>query len=136
MMTLKKQNIHTLNTPELKGKGQYQALVLPVFIAFLLTLSFFGCSEHGNGDIEKNRTLTPDERYLVNTYVKIHKIEKNLQNNPEELEKKLLEIKNTTDSTVIRKALDNLEKEPGRWIAVYGRIIELLERDSEQTPPN
>ncbi len=99
-------------------------------ILFILTIS---CSERTNPDKEITRTLTPNERYLVNSYVKIHEFERNLQNNPEELTKKLIQIEKETDYQRIRLALSELEKDPTRWLAVYNRINKLLTRNSQES---
>jgi len=99
-------------------------------ILFMLTIC---CSERTNPDKEITRTLTPNERYLVNLYVKIHEFERNLQNNPEELTKKLIQIEKETDYQRIRQTLSELEKDPTRWLAVYNRINKLLTRNSQES---
>ena len=103
-----------------------------ILITFILSSAvlFAGCSENDT-DRARDRTLTADERYLVQLYVKIHKLETNLQNNPEELSKKLAELKAGADSTRINRTLRELEKNPVKWIAVYNRINTLLERSSD-----
>ena len=101
-------------------------------ILFMLTSC---CSERTTPDKEITRTLTSNERYLVNLYVKIHEFERNLQNNPEELSKKLSKLEKETDSQRIRLTLSELEKDPTKWLAVYNRINKLLTRNS-QNPEN
>ncbi len=102
-------------------------------ILLLAAISLCGCSSEKSNDMEDDQTLTSDERYLANTYVKIHKIEKNLQSNPEEIEKNLAQIREQTDSARIHKTVQGLQKNPKRWISVYGRINELLERDASKS---
>jgi hypothetical protein len=89
-----------------------------------------GCSGD-NPETARDRTLTEDERYLVQLYVKIHKLETNLQNNPRELSKKLEELRSGADSVRIARTLDKLEEDPVKWIAVYNRINTLLERAAD-----
>jgi len=113
--------------------ARFPLALLAAAVLLLASISLNGCSDEKSGDIEKNRTLTSDERYLANTYVKIHKIEKNLQSNPGEIEKKLAGIREQTDSARIHKTVLELEKDPKRWIAVYGRINELLERNDSNS---
>ncbi|HMA75683.1 MAG TPA: hypothetical protein VKO43_00075 [Candidatus Krumholzibacteriaceae bacterium] len=106
-----------------------KSILIFLAIIFMLTLC---CSEKTNTDKEITRTLTSDERYLVQTYIKIHKFERNLQNNPEELTKKLNEIKKDTDYERIELVISKLEKDPIRWLAIYNRINVLLSRDSKK----
>ncbi|MFO7914662.1 MAG: hypothetical protein R6U43_03105 [Candidatus Krumholzibacteriales bacterium] len=115
------------------GKPGVRNFIGTGFLVFfiLASLAFFaGCSENDT-DRARDRTLTADERYLVQLYVKIHKLETNLQNNPEELSKKLAELRGRADSTRINRTLRDLEKEPVKWIAVYNRINTLLERSPD-----
>ncbi|MDZ7860133.1 MAG: hypothetical protein U5O15_05620 [Candidatus Krumholzibacteriota bacterium] len=108
--------------------GKRKPTLIFLTIIFMLTIC---CSEKTNTDKEITRTLTSGERYLVQTYIKIHKFERNLQNNPEELTKKLNEIKEDTDYKRIELVISKLEKEPIRWLAIYNRINILLTRDSK-----
>jgi hypothetical protein len=77
---------------------------------------------------KKGRTLTQDERYIVELYMKINEIEENLQDNPEEREKKLGELRAEFDTERVRSILLELRNDPERWITVYSRINELLKR--------
>jgi hypothetical protein len=104
---------------------------IPILLSILFILPIC-CSERTNPDKEIKRTLTPDERYLVRLYIKIHEFEKNLQNNPEELSKKLNQIKKETDYKRIQRTISELKKDPTRWLAVYSRIDELLARNSRK----
>lgn len=112
--------------------GTLNIFVTSLLLALILTslAAFEGCSENDT-ERARDRTLTADERYLVQLYVKIHKLETNLQNNPEELSKKLAELKGRADSTRINRTLRELEKDPVKWIAVYNRINTLLERSTD-----
>jgi hypothetical protein len=74
------------------------------------------------------RTLTPDERYIVNLYMKITETEEYLQDNPGEREKKWDELRAEIDSTRVTAILTELERDPERWLPIYNRINELLKR--------
>jgi hypothetical protein len=86
------------------------------------------CERPSPVDKAKKRTLTEDERYIVKLYMKITEIEENLQDNPELREKKWDELRREFDPERVRRILQELEREPERWLAVYGRIGELLDR--------
>ena len=90
------------------------------------------CERPSPVDKVKKRTLTEDERYIVKLYMKITEIEENLQDNPELNEKKWDELRREFDPELIRRILRELEGEPERWLAVYGRISELLDRRKER----
>lgn len=77
---------------------------------------------------QKTRTLTPDERYLIEIYMKITEFEENLQDNPEGAEEKRKELLGGIDLERIERILDGLEQNPERWLAVYSRIHELENR--------
>ena len=96
----------------------------------LLILAFAAVvvSCHGPAEEDASPTLTEDERYIVLLYMKITEIEMNLQDNPEEQGKKWDELRTEFDPARIRAALDGLEKDPARWVAVYERISELTQR--------
>ncbi len=81
--------------------------------------------EPGSG---KSSTLTPDERYIVSLYVKINELENNLQDNPSDSTKKWQELREEIDEERVRRIISDLEKDPERWLAVYGRINELMDR--------
>lgn len=98
------------------------------FIILVLLLFLSWCSSEDPISKKKTETLTSDERYLVTLYMKITKIEGNLQDNQEKVEKKLLELKSQTDSARVVKTLEKLERNPERWLAVYNRINALIRR--------
>jgi hypothetical protein len=104
-----------------------------ILTAILISAAFLtGCSEN-NVYTARERTLTDDERYLVQLYVKIHKLETNLQDNPAELSKKLNELGERADSARVARTLKRLEEDPVKWIAVYNRINTLLERSADSS---
>lgn len=107
-----------------------------LLLAVMLTLSFLPACE-GRDPVERNkdRPLSPDERYLVELYMKITEIEENLQDNPDALEEKRAELREEIDLDRIRRILLELEQDPERWLAVYNRIFELQQR-SEPKPSN
>ncbi len=102
----------------------------PMILTFcaVLIATTIGCSKPQEIASEKNSTLTPDERYIVQLYMKINDLEKNLQENPSDSIKKWDELRGEVDEDRIRAILTDLEKDPERWLPVYGRITELLDR--------
>ena len=105
----------------------FRHLMILTFCAALIATAI-GCSKPQETVSEKNSTLTPDERYIVQLYMKINDLEKNLQENPSDSTKKWDELRREVDEDRIRAILTDLEKDPERWLAVYGRITELLDR--------
>jgi hypothetical protein len=87
-----------------------------------------GCSKPQETASEKSSTLTKDERYIVQLYMKINDLENKLQDNPSDSLKKWDELREEVDEDRIRAILTELEKDPERWLTVYGRITELLDR--------
>lgn len=84
-----------------------------------------GCDRSDSVDEEKSRTLSADERYLVELYLKINDLEKNLQMNPGDSLKKWDDLRASVDTARVRRALGSLEADPERWVGVYSRIHEL-----------
>lgn len=113
-----------------------RTLAAVLLLAVMLTLSFLpACQSRDPIKQQKERSLSPDERYLVELYMKITEIEENLQDNPETLEEKRAELREEIDLERIRRILLELEQDPERWLAVYNRIFELQQR-SEPKPSN
>lgn len=83
---------------------------------------------------EKERTLSPDERYLVDCYMRIIEFEKYLHDNPGGAEDERAEIQKSFDARRIRRTLAELEKKPERWLAIYSRINELQLRALQKQP--
>lgn len=107
------------------------ATLLPLLFIIPLLLStvlFHSCQNQDPIRKEKDRTLSDDERYIVALFLKINEIEENLQDNPEDSEKKWDELREEYDPERIRRIILELEKDPERWIAVHNRIDELLRR--------
>lgn len=95
----------------------------------LITIAILqSCERPSHVEQEKKRTLTEDERYIVKLYLKITEIEENLQDNPKERKKKWEELRDEFEPTRIQRILQDLEQNPKRWLAIYGRINEVLER--------
>lgn len=100
----------------------------------LVSLALFLCGSCQPPDPiakEKGRTLTPDERYLVEYYMKIAQLRANLHDNPAEAEEKQNLLQSEIDSTRIYRTLDELQKNPERWLGIYNRINELRYRRSQ-----
>lgn len=85
-----------------------------------------GCDKPDTINTEKARDLTPDERYLVQLYLKINDLEANLQDNPADSARKWDEFKASIDTTRVRQTIAGLEKDPKRWLGVYTRINDLM----------
>lgn len=100
-----------------------RALLAPLVVA--LCLAAAGCDRPDSIEEEKSRTLSADERYLVELYLKINDLEKNLQINPEDSLKKWDELRASVDTARVQRALRALEDDPERWVGIYGRINEL-----------
>lgn len=108
-------------------------LIICLCLLLLAIAILQSCERPSPVEKEKKRTLTKDERYIVKLYMKITEIEENLQGNPELREKKWDELRQEFDPDRIRRILLELEKDPDRWLAVYGRISELLDRSDERS---
>jgi len=106
-------------------------LTICLYLLLLAIAVLQSCERPSPIEKEKKRTLTEDERYIVKLYMKITEIEENLQDNPELREKKWDELQREFDPDRVRRILLELEKDPDRWLAIYGRISELLERLEE-----
>jgi hypothetical protein len=119
---------HTVPFARPTGSLTICLLILLPVIAFLQS-----CERPSPVEKEKKRTLTEDERYIVQLYMKITEIEENLQDNPDARDEKYGELRREFDPARIRRILLELEQNPDRWLAIYGRINELLER-RERTP--
>jgi hypothetical protein len=104
------------------------------FLAAVALLFLFSCQSPDPVTREKERTLTPDERYLVDYYMKIIEFEKLLHDNPASREEKRKELDENLDRERIRRTLAELEKTPERWLAIYVRINELQYRALQNRP--
>lgn len=100
-------------------------------LALLLILS---CQSPDPVVKEKARTLTPDERYLVDYYMKIIEFENHLHDNPGSIEEKRIELEKGLDRERVQRTLAELEKKPERWLAIYNRINELQLRSLQGNP--
>lgn len=106
----------------------------PVLVLILSAGLLLGCQQNDRLEEQKTRTLTPDERYLVELYMKITEFEENLQDNPERADEKREELREEIDLERIKRVLDELEQNPQRWLAVYNRIHELKRRRAPDSP--
>jgi hypothetical protein len=110
--------------------GKQRILIILLLSAAVLLPA---CQQQDPVEREKNRILTPDERYLIELYMKITEIEENLQDNPEALEEKREELRKEIDLDRLRLVLQELERDPDRWLAIYNRIHVLQSRRSAET---
>ncbi|MDD4856796.1 MAG: hypothetical protein PHD74_01675 [Candidatus Krumholzibacteria bacterium] len=105
-----------------------------LFVAALAMLMLCSCQSPDPVAKEKARTLTPDERYLVDYYMKIIEFEKHLHDNSASRDEKREELERSFDGERIRRTLAELEKKPERWLAIYDRINELQLRSLQNQP--
>lgn len=100
-------------------------------LAFLATivsaavLAVAGCGPKDPVSEEKSRTLTHDERYIVELYMKINDLERNLQDNPADSLEKWAGLRADVDTLRVQRALADLERNPERWLGIFNRINEL-----------
>jgi hypothetical protein len=116
--------------PRLRGK----ALLRASFVAAVALLFLYSCQSPDPVTRQKERTLTPDERYLVDYYMKIIEFDKLLHDNPATREEKRKELDDNLDRERIRRTLAELEKKPEGWLAIYNRINELQYRALQNQP--
>ena len=105
-----------------------RARAFPLFascIAAAALLFLHSCQNPDPVAKQKERILTPDERYLVDYYMKIMELEKIHHDNQASREEKRKELDENLDRERVRRILAELEKEPERWLAIYYRINEL-----------
>jgi hypothetical protein len=102
--------------------------LLALAAALTLALTLPSCQNPDPVAKEKARTLTSDERYLVEYYMKIMEFDKYLHGNPADAEEKRLELEKGLDRDRIKRTLAELQKRPERWLAIYNRINELQVR--------
>ena len=102
--------------------------ILPALLPVTLILSQ-GCEHSGDFLPDKATALTPDEQYIVQLYVKINELEKNLQDNPSDSLKKWETLKEDIDRERILRTVEKLKENPERWYAVFSRIELLMERE-------
>ena len=108
----------------------YLSHIICCFLLLATACPFSSCSRSEQPGTERDISLTPDERYLIELYMKINEIEKNLQDNPKEMEEKREKLRQEYDPERLRKILFELERNPYRWIAVYRRVNVLLKRSA------
>lgn len=109
----------------LRGAPARSVLVFLAPVVLAACIAAAGCERPDSVDEEKSRELSADERYLVELYLKINDLEKNLQMNPEDSLKKWDELRASVDTARVNRALRSLEDDPERWVGIYGRINEL-----------
>jgi hypothetical protein len=100
-----------------------------------LVLLLFSCQSADPVQAEKERILGPDERYLVEYYMKIIEFEKQEFDDEALRADKKREIEEQFDRARISRALAALENKPERWLAIYSRINELQAGARPPTEP-
>ncbi|MCK4549515.1 MAG: hypothetical protein KAU49_05080 [Candidatus Krumholzibacteria bacterium] len=109
---------------KLRAKKRGLALAASMLAAAALLAA--GCDNPDTISSEKAKNLTPDERYLVQLYLKINDLERNLQENPVDSARKWDELKASVDTARVKQAIAVLEEDPKRWLGVYTRINDLM----------
>ena len=107
-------------------RAKKRAMTLAASLLAAAALLGAGCEKPDTISSEKARDLTPDERYLVQLYLKINDLEENLQDNPADSARKWDELKASVDTSRVRLTISELEKNPERWLGIYKRINELM----------
>ncbi|MBN2185309.1 MAG: hypothetical protein JW746_08280 [Candidatus Krumholzibacteriota bacterium] len=107
----------------------FRRLGIAVFIPMIPVILFLsqGCGHSGDSLPEKGASLTPDEEYIVQLYMKINELEKNLQDNPSDSLKKWEAMKEEIDQKRVLRTIEALKEDPERWYAVFSRIELLME---------
>lgn len=103
-----------------------RTLALAASLLAAAVLLVAGCDKPDTINTEKARDLTPDERYLVQLYLKINDLEANHQDNPADSTRKWDEFKASIDTARVKHSIAELEKDPKRWLGVYTRINDLM----------
>ena len=124
----------TLRSGTIPGSHRAALPLRALFVAALALLLICSCQSPDPVMKEKGRTLTPDERYLVDYYMKILEFEKYLHDNPGSGDEKRSELEKGFDRQRIRRTLAELQKRPERWLAIYNRINELQLRVLQNQP--
>jgi len=99
---------------------------LSLTLAVLAALLAAACQSPDPIAKEKERTLTPDERYLVEYYLRIAEARQNLHDIPAAAGDASLAVE--IDTARVSRTIRALERDPERWLAVYARINELRYR--------
>lgn len=79
--------------------------------------------------------LRPDERALVEVYVRITQIEALRGDQPDSVGPALDRLAATYDSTAVQHALARLEDDPSRWQFVFDAIAQRLHQLEESPTP-
>ena len=97
-------------------------IILPIIVFCLLT---FTCSCEPKDPVKemKNRTLSPEELELVNLYLNIGKLVDDLQNIKSN-EQIIKELKSKYNQETIKRAIEESNSDPERWLAIINRIYE------------
>jgi hypothetical protein len=97
---------------------------LPATTALILLAFSFGCSQ--GADPADHHPLSPDEQYLVKTYVDITAARLLHAQNPQRSDSLFARIDSTVDSQRISKTVHLLNSNPDRWFVVFSAIEEAL----------
>ncbi len=130
------QNIPSARSSSRGGAARLSGRAALPVLAFVL-LALAGCHSSDPVTAQKERALTPDERYLVEYYMKIIDFEKEQFDTPALREEKRKELEDAYDGERLRRIIAELEKNPEAWLAIYNRINELQTRELQNpSEPN
>lgn len=119
------QNSPTPAASPYGSRGNRRARPIPRLAIAAVALLLVSCRSAEPVEAGKKRTLGPDERYLVEYYMKIIAFEKHTFDDEAARNEKSRELAAEFDSVRVARAIASLEKKPERWLAIYNRINEL-----------
>lgn len=116
-----KSNGHIRPTPRLPRIGQLAVVILVTCLSSYCT----------NPDKQTKITvLSPDELYLVDSYVRVAAVRDMVTATPLKSESLFTALDSTIDTTRIANTIKTLNSNPDRWIPVYDAIERAL-RDAK-----
>jgi len=92
----------------------------------------FSCENPDPVEKLENRVISSEESRLVELYIKISELSKNLKDNNEEVRDRILELKSEIDPDEIKRIIDETNSEPERWLAIFKRMYKLQRLQEEK----
>lgn len=106
-------------------KGHFAYMRLLLVIALCLLPFVYSCENPDPVENLEKRTLSKDESRLIELYIKINKLSKDLKDDRENFNERISETKSEIDPEKIRMMIDETNKEPEKWLAIFKRIYTL-----------
>ena len=111
----------------------FNRLIMLIALSGLILISpsviFTSCSK--DNPSQDQETLTNDESYLIDTYIKIIKAENLYQSDSTKAEDLFAAIDSTLDSLRIANTISSLNKKPDRWVNIFRILNEKLKEKPE-----